>query len=81
MPTRRFKRFLAPRPRQGGSSRPDPGRNFVVVRETWRITDDPATDRPRESVLIASRSAAEAADCGFSRHGFHSDAVFWPMAS
>ena len=83
MPTSRFHRFLASRPRRGGSSRPALGRNFVVVRETWRITDDPAVVRPRETVLISGRSAAEAADFGrglagrFSRHGFHKATRRW----
>jgi hypothetical protein len=83
MPTTQFHRFLAPRPRRGGSSRAALGRNFVVVRETWRIIDDPAVVRPSEQVLSTGRSAAEAADVGrkfaicFSRHGFHKASRRW----
>ncbi len=83
MPVAQFHRFLAPPPRRGGSSRPALGRNFVVVRETWRITDDPSVTRPREAVLISGRSAAEAADIGrgvaalYSRHGFHKATCRW----
>ncbi len=72
MPVAQFHRFLAPPPRRGGSSRPALGRNFVVVRETWRITDDPSVTRPREAVLISGRSAAEAADIG------RGVAALWP---
>jgi hypothetical protein len=83
MSATQFHRFLAPRPRRGGSSRPALGRNFVVVRETWRVTDDPAKTRPKEEVLCTGRSAAEAADVGrafavgFSRHGFHKSTRRW----
>lgn len=83
MPVAQFHRFLAPPPRRGGSSRPALGRNFVVVRETWRITDDPSVTRPSEAVLITGRSAAEAADIGrgfaalYSSHGFHKATRRW----
>lgn len=83
MPLTSSHRFLAPHPRRGGSSREALGRNFVVVRETWRITDDPATARPRQAVLVCGHSAAEAADLGrelaarFARHGFHKASRRW----
>lgn len=83
MPLSRFHKFLAPRPRRGGSSRAALGRNFVVVRETWRISEDPRTARPRQAVLVSGRSAAEAADLcralvsGFARSGFHKATCRW----
>jgi hypothetical protein len=59
------------------------GRVFRVVKETWRLKDDPKTVRPKVEVLAAERSASDAAD--FARaaageqpqQGFHKASGAW----
>ena len=59
------------------------GRVFDVIRETWRLADDPL-DAPHSREPIATlRSASEAADLArqaaeaFPRHGFHKPSSGW----
>ena len=59
------------------------GRVFSVVKETWRLKDDPKKVRPKVELLTAHRSASDAAD--FAReaaedqpqHGFHKASGAW----
>ena len=59
------------------------GRRFNVTRETWRLTDDPRTNRPQRELVVADRTASEAADLAreaaerFARHGFHKPSGAW----
>ena len=59
------------------------GRVFSVVRETWRLQDDPKRVGPKIELLAAQRSASDAAE--FAReaavaqpqHGFHKASGAW----
>jgi hypothetical protein len=59
------------------------GRIFNVTRETWLLTDDPKTKRPKMQLLAADRTASEAADLAreaaveHARHGFHKPSGAW----
>ena len=59
------------------------GRVFSVVKETWRLKDDPKKVRPRVELLTAHRSASDAADFareaaeGQPQHGFHKASGAW----
>lgn len=76
-----FDRFLNARQRHARKA--SLGRAFTVVRQTWRLTDDPQTEPPREEVIATRRSASEAADLareaawGFRRNGFHKPSGAW----
>jgi hypothetical protein len=83
MKSRRFDRFLAPPPRRGTHAWADLGRDYVVVRETWRLADDPAAVPPQRLMMASGRTAAEAADlarelaANVARHGFHKPTGRW----
>jgi hypothetical protein len=76
-----FERFLKPRPSL--PSKASLGRGVNVIRQTWRLTDDPRTDRPEIEVLATRRTASDAADVAreaalaFRRHGFHKPSGCW----
>jgi hypothetical protein len=59
------------------------GRIFSVTRETWRLSEDPKVTPPRMELIVAARTASEAADLArdaaaeFSRHGFHKESGAW----
>jgi hypothetical protein len=59
------------------------GRVFSVVRQTWRLADDPRKTRPRELAFATGRTASEAADLArdaataFRAHGFHKPSGAW----
>ncbi|MFI4967057.1 MAG: hypothetical protein ACHP9T_17030 [Caulobacterales bacterium] len=59
------------------------GRIFNVTRETWLLTDDPKAKPPQLELMVAARTASEAADLArdaaaeFSRHGFHKPSGAW----
>ena len=76
-----FERFLNARYRQ--SRKASLGRAFTVIRQSWRLVDDPRETPPEEEVLATRRSASEAADLareaawGFKRYGFHKPSGAW----
>jgi hypothetical protein len=76
-----FDRFLNARQRHARKA--SLGRAYSVVRQTWRLTDDPQTEPPREEVIATRRSASEAADLAresawtFRRNGFHKPSGAW----
>ena len=79
--SRRFDRFLRHAPlRAPGASL---GRIFAITRETWRLTDDPMTTRPRTELLVSGRTASDAAELAriaamrFPEHGFHKPSGAW----
>ncbi len=59
------------------------GRIFNVTRETWLLIEDPQKKPPRMELIIAARTASEAADLArevaaeFPRHGFHKPSGAW----
>ena len=59
------------------------GRIFNVVRETWRLDSDPRVTAPKTELLVAKRSASDAADLarqaadGFPQYGFHKPSGAW----
>ena len=76
-----FDRFL--NARHGRHRKASLGRAYCVVRQTWRLSDDPQRDPPREEVVAARRSASEAADLAreaawsYRRNGFHKPSGAW----
>jgi hypothetical protein len=56
---------------------------FSVIRQTWKITDDPQKTKPREQALATGRTASDAADlardaaAAFRAHGFHKESGAW----
>jgi hypothetical protein len=76
-----FDRFLNARQRQHRKA--SLGRAYCVVRQTWRLSDDPQIEPPREEVVAARRSASEAADLAreaawaYRRSGFHKPSGAW----
>jgi hypothetical protein len=76
-----FDRFLNARHRL--SRKASLGRAFTVVRQSWRLSDDPRDIPPEVEVLATRRTAAEAADLareaawGFKRYGFHKPSGAW----
>jgi hypothetical protein len=76
-----FDRFL--NARRQVSRKASLGRAFSVIRESWRLTDDPRTTPPEVEVLATRRTASEAADLareaawGYKRHGFHKPSGAW----
>jgi hypothetical protein len=74
-------RFLNARHRQ--SRKASLGRACTVLRESWRLTDDPRDVPPEVEVLSTRRTASEAADLarqaawGFPRYGFHKPSGAW----
>ena len=76
-----FERFLnARRPHARGASL---GRAFTVVRQSWKLIDDPRTTAPEVEVLASRRTASEAADLAreaawsYRRYGFHKPSGAW----
>jgi hypothetical protein len=68
------------------SRQPQPwrlGRNRQVIRQTWRVCEDPATARPIENILASGWTAADAADLArevaefFADHGYDKTAGCW----
>jgi hypothetical protein len=59
------------------------GRIYRVIRETWRLKDDPELISPAVEVVASRRSAAEAADLAreaaarFKRRGYHKPSRAW----
>lgn len=59
------------------------GRVYRVVRETWRLKDDPELISPEVEVIASRKSAADAADMAreaaarFKRRGFHKPSRAW----
>jgi hypothetical protein len=76
-----FDRFLNTRPRL--SRKASLGRAYSVLRESWKLTDDPRVTRPKVEVLTTRRTASEAADLAreaaqeFKRFGFHKPSGAW----
>lgn len=76
-----IQRFLRRRPTI--STHAPLGRVFNVLRETWRLDDDPKRTAPDSSFIATGRSAAEAADLArewagrFQRHGFDKASGAW----
>ena len=76
-----FDRFLNVRHRQ--SRKASLGRAYSVLRESWKLTDDPRATPPKVEVLATRRTASEAADLAreaawsFSRSGFHKPSGAW----
>ncbi|MGH6911216.1 MAG: hypothetical protein ACREE0_15325 [Phenylobacterium sp.] len=74
-------RFLSTRTRTRSGARL--GRVFGVVRQTWRVADDPRRTNPKEIALASRRSASDAADlarnaaAAFGSHGFHKASGAW----
>jgi hypothetical protein len=56
---------------------------FSVIRQTWRLTDDPRKTKPEELALATNRTAADAADLArdaaaeYSTYGFHKPSGAW----
>lgn len=79
--TKSLDRFLGPK--AAIESTQTLGRIFNVTRETWRLSDDPAVQPPRMELIVAARTASEAADLArdaaaeFPRHGFHKPSGAW----
>jgi hypothetical protein len=59
------------------------GRNRQVIRQTWRLDEDPATARPIEAILASGWTAADAADLArevaefFAEHGYDKSGGCW----
>ena len=76
-----FDRFLNARHRF--SRKASLGRAFAVLRQSWKLSDDPRETAPEVEVLATRRSASEAADLareaawGFKRYGFHKPSGAW----
>lgn len=76
-----IERFLRRRPTI--STHAPLGRVFNVLRETWRLDDDPKRTTPDSGFIATGRSAAEAADLAretaarFARHGFDKASGAW----
>lgn len=76
-----IERFLRRRPTI--STHAPLGRVFNVLRETWRLQDDPKRIAPETGFIATGRTAAEAADlaretaAGFRRHGFDKASGAW----
>ena len=76
-----IERFLRRRPTI--SAHAPLGRVFGVLRETWRLQDDPKSSAPETIFLATGRSAAEAADlareaaAAFRRNGFDKASGAW----
>jgi hypothetical protein len=76
-----FDRFLNTRQRL--SRKASLGRAYAVIRESWKLTDDPRVIRPKVEVLATRRTASEAADLAreaawdFKRYGFHKPSGAW----
>ncbi len=76
-----IERFLRRRPTI--STHAPLGRVFNVLRETWRLDDDPKRTTPDSGFIATGRSAAEAADLAretaarFQRHGFDKASGAW----
>ena len=74
-------RFLSSRTRTRSGA--PLGRVFSVVRQTWRVADDPRRTKPKETALATRRTASEAADlardaaAAFASHGFHKPSGAW----
>jgi len=79
--TKSLDRFLGPK--AAIESTQTLGRIFNVTRETWRLSDDPATQPPQMELIVGARTASEAADLAreaaaqFPRHGFHKPSGAW----
>jgi hypothetical protein len=76
-----YDRFLSSRTRTRSGA--PLGRIFSVVRQTWRLADDPRRTKPKEAALATGRTASGAADLArdaavaFSAHGFHKSSGAW----
>jgi hypothetical protein len=76
-----FERFLNAKQRRPRKA--SLGRAFHVVRQTWKLTDDPRVKPPQVEVLATRRTASEAADLAreaawsFKRYGFHKPSGAW----
>jgi len=76
-----IERFLRRRPTI--STHAPLGRVFNVLRETWRLDDDPKRTTPDSGFIATGRSASEAADLArewtgrFARHGFDKASGAW----
>ena len=74
-------RFLSARTRTRSGA--PLGRIFSVVRQTWRVADDPSRTKPKETALASHRTASEAADvardaaAAFRTYGFHKPSGAW----
>ena len=74
-------RFLSSRTRTRAGAHL--GRVFSVIRQTWRITDDPRKTKPEELALATSRTAADAADlardaaAAYATYGFPPPSGAW----
>jgi hypothetical protein len=59
------------------------GRAFSVVRQSWRLSDDPSVKAPKVEVVATNRTASEAADLArdaagsYRRYGFHKPSGAW----
>src|SRR5699024_6071264 len=59
------------------------GRNRQVIRQTWRVDEDPRTARPIEATLASGWTAADAADLArevaefFVEHGYDKSSGCW----
>lgn len=79
--SRRFDHFLRHAPLRAHAA--SLGRVFGVTQETWALSDDPKTTRPKRRLLVSGRTASEAADfarftaASFSEHGFHKPSGAW----
>ncbi len=62
---------------------PSLGRVFAVHRETWLLSEDPRTLKPRAEEMAGRLTAQQAADLAretaeaFDRHGFHKPSGAW----
>ena len=74
-------RFLSRRSRtQAGAAL---GRDFNVIEQIWRLSDDPKVVPPREVAVTTRRTASEAADVArnaaqaLASNGFHKPSGAW----
>jgi MYXO-CTERM domain-containing protein len=76
-----FDRFL--NARQRFSRKASLGRAFSVLRQSWKLTDDPQVKPPKVEVIAARRTASDAADLAreaawsYKRYGFHKPSGAW----
>jgi hypothetical protein len=76
-----IERFLRRRPTI--STHAPLGRVFNVLRETWRLDDDPKRTTPDSGFIATGRSASEAADLArewtgrYAKHGFDKPSGAW----
>jgi len=76
-----FDRFLNARHRV--SRKASLGRAFSVVRQSWKLADDPRVTPPEVEVVATRRTASEAADIAreaawsYARCGFHKPSGAW----